>query len=303
MRWSSSTEARFAVGGGLRLAVAVTAISVLLSACTADETPSRDLSATARLDQTTGQILTPLSEYDLTDSQVDIALLNQAIRIWIAACMSDAGYRYSATMAEVGIPDDRDYGIWFEPNARIYGWGFPPSSVDTALQEDATAGGQEWTDAERECGDRVREDPVLGAILPSPQEETNSIVPNLRTEAYRLASSDPEWEQAREEWWDCLRAEGLEPLTGAQDWFSAQSKASLEASGVEQTSEQIEEQIVLASIEARCNNDTGLTQLLGDLVASYQAPLIEKNQAALNEFKDLKQERLNRARDFVAQNG
>lgn len=303
MRPTSLAEARLPSGGGLRLAAALAGLSIILSACAPQETVTRDPSVTAKLDQATGQIITPLSEYDLTDSDVDIALINQAVRVWTARCMSEAGYRYSATMAEVAISDDREYGIWFEPNARIYGWGYAPSSVDATVQEEAMAGGQEWQDAERECGERAGEDPVLAEILPSQQEQTDSMVPNLRTEAYRLASSDPEWQEAREVWWECLRAEGLEPLSGAQDWLSAQSKASLEAAGGEPTPEQLEEQIVLASIEARCNNETGLTQRLGDLVASYQAPLIEKNQAALNEIKELKQDRLNRARDFIAQNG
>lgn len=303
MKSTSLAGARLPFGRGLRLVAALTGLSILLSACATEETVSRDPSATAKLDQTTGQILTPLSEYDLTDSDVDIALINQAVRVWTARCMSDAGYRYSATVAEDAIPDDREYGIWFEPSARIYGWGYAPSSVDAILQADANAGGQEWQDAERECGERAGEDPVLAAILPSQQEQTDSIVPNLRTDAYRLASSDPEWQKARELWWQCLRDEGLEPLTGAQDWLSAQSKASLEEAGGEPTPEQVEEQILLASIETRCNNETGLAQRLGDLVASYQAPLIEKNQAALNEVKELKQERLNRARDFIAQNG
>lgn len=303
MRLTSLAEARLPLGGGIRLVAALAGLSIVLSACAVEEAVTRDPSATADLDQATGQIITPLSEYDLTDSDVDIALMNQAVRVWTAGCMSDGGYRYSATMTEVSIPDDREYGIWFEPNARIYGWGHAPSSVDATLQEDAMAGGQEWQDAERECGERAGEDPVLAAILPSQQEQTDSMVPNLRTEAYRLASSDPMWQQAREAWWECLRTEGLESLTGAQDWMSAQSKASLEAAGAEPTPEQLEEQIVLASIEARCNNETGLTQRLGDLVASYQAPLIQKNQAALNEIKEHKQDRLNRARDFIAQNG
>ena len=43
--------------------------------------------------------------------------------------------------------------------------------------------------------------------------------------------------------------------------------------------------IRLATIEAQCSEKVRLAQRLGDLEASYQGPLIEKNQALLNELR------------------
>lgn len=288
---------------GLRFVAVPAVLLLMLSACSTQESIEPDPSAVALLDQSTGQIHTPLSGYDLTDSAEDTAVLNHAVSIWIADCMRKAGFPYAATVPETEVLDDRSFGIWFEPNIRVHGWGFPPNPNDQLYEQDALAGGEEWLEAESTCADQLRESPELGEVQPTQQEETDSLIPNLRTEAYRQASGDPEWEVARDEWRECLREAGLEPLTGPQDWFSAQSKELLEQSSVPPTAEQLQQQIVLASTEARCNNETRLTQRLANLVASYEAPLIAENQAALNELKQRKQERLNRARDYIAQNG
>ncbi len=174
-------------GSGLRLVAVMVSMVLLVSACAGSDGPSRDRTATARLDQATGQILTPLSEYDLTDSDSDIEVINRAVRIWMAGCMSKSGFTYSASMARTGISDDRDFGIWFEPNARVYGWGFPPKTIDDVTNKDAMAGGQDWQKAEVACSNKERTDSVLGKILPSQREETDSLLPNTMTEAYRSA--------------------------------------------------------------------------------------------------------------------
>lgn len=60
------------------------------------------------------------------------------------------------------------------------------------------------------------------------------------------------------------------------------------------------EEIRLATIEAECNQKVGMAQRLGDLEASYQGPLIEKNQAKLNQLKAEKEKRVAKAREIIA---
>lgn len=292
--------------GPPRAVVVAVALGVALSGCTtslpSDVKP--DKSATAKLDQQTGEIIMPLSEYDLLDTAHDIAILNHASNIFLGSCMAEQGQTYTAAQLDGEydrVVDDRQYGIWFEPNARAYGFGWAPSAIDEATLADSTAGGEGWQNAYAACANPALADPELSKFMPNPDELQNSIVPTVRTDAYRLASADPDWQKAREKWWDCLRDAGLQPLTGATDW-GAENDNSTET-GPDGTPRYTEASIKAASVEAQCNNQTGLAQTLGNLEASYQAPLIEKNQAALNEWKSKKQERLATAQAYITAHG
>lgn len=281
-------------------------VLALLAGCSppsTDQQVQRDPAARATLDQDSGEILMPLSDYDLIDTNHDIEVLNHAFRLFVGACMEDLGFAYSAARLgdENRVVDDRQYGIWYEPTARVYGFDFPPSVIDEALEIDRSAGGQAWIDAEMDCTKNAEKDLELSTFMPTNEELNDSLVPTIRTEAYRLASADAAWQAAREKWWDCLRAAGLEPLTGATDWGTTQDvPASVSPEGKPQWTE---ETIRAAFAQAQCNNQTGLAQTIGDLEASYQAPLIDKNQAALNEWKEDKQQRLSAAADYITRHG
>jgi hypothetical protein len=278
---------------------------LILTGCSvaASEPVEPNSSAHARLDPDTGEILMPLSDYDLIDTNRDTETLNHALRIYIRKCMERRGlpYTVAAVSDENRIVDDRPYGIWYEANARVYGFGLEPSAVDTALDKDRSAGGQPWTDAEQECSIRAEGDADLMKFMPTNAELNSSIVPTIRTEAYQRASSDPIWQTAREKWWNCLRDAGLDPLTGASDWGTSQDVPT--SVGSDGKAEWSEEAIQIAFTQAQCNNSTGLSQALGDLEASYQAVLIEKNQSALNEWKVDKQSRIAAAAEYISTHG
>lgn len=292
--------------GALRTILLAAAVSVTLAGCVApssDTAISPDNDARALLDQRSGEIVMPLSDYDLIDTNRDIETLNHAFRIFIGECMATRGLAYTADQFgdESRVVDDRPFGLWFEPNARTFGFGFPPSNVDAALDADRTAGGTLWSNAEQECTATAESDPEVQKFMPTNEDLNSSLVSTIRTEAYRMASADPVWQEARETWWACLRDEGLEPLTGANDWNTTQvSPVSVGGDGKPVWSE---ESIQVAFTQARCNNETGLTQTLGNREAAYQAALIVKNQAALNEWKELKQRRLRAASDYIQSHG
>jgi len=284
--------------GGSRTRYAAIAIAVAaavsLSAC-ADGGTKADPSARAELDQSTGRIKMPISEYDIADPTTNLDLLNQALYIYVGECMTEQGLGYPAEARTSGteyLVDDRPYGLWWEPGVLEWGISYPPNKVDLALDDARKSGGSRWSEIELDCFDRAAKDPELKAIIPSNESLNDSIVSSVRTDAYRLASADPAWQAARELWWACLRDEGLEPLTGASEWGAAPS-----------ADPESEFALRAALIEVRCNNEIQLTQILGDLEASYQQPLIDKNQAALNEWKQDKQDRLDAARDYIARNG
>lgn len=286
------------------LALAGAVLMWTLAACT-PETPGEgapdiapNTSARALLDQDTGQIVLPMSEYDTADSSADLALLNRALYVHVGECMTARGLRFDAAQAELGAPaDDRDFGIWFEEGSRVWGWDSPPDPMSDALDANAESGGEKWAEAFSACADEAESDPEAAAFLPGPDDITDGLAQRLATEAYRAATADPQWGTVRDSWHACLKDAGLEPLTGEHDWTTQQSRQALEAGAP------LEDLIRLATTEAQCNNEVGLTQAAGDIVASYQAPLIEENQAALNESKTRKQELLAAAREYVAQHG
>ena len=109
------------------------------------------------------------------------------------------------------------------------------------------------------------------------------------------AQADPEWKKARSDWWDCQRQEGLTPRTGDGEWTSKEL-ASLNADDPKV----LEEVIRLATIEAQCSEKVRLAQRLGDIEASYQGPLIEKNQALLNDLKAYRDAKIAKAREIIA---
>ena len=126
-------------------------------------------------------------------------------------------------------------------------------------------------------------------------EEKYRPVERIRGEAYQRAQADPEWKKARSDWWDCQRQEGLTPRTGDGEWTSKET-ANLNADDPKV----LEEVIRLATIEAQCSEKVRLAQRLGDLEASYQGPLIEKNQALLNELKADRDAKIAKAREIIA---
>lgn len=280
-------------------------VPLALAGCSqsADSAPvMRDTSAHALLDRTSGEIVLPLSEYDFYDSESTVALANHATDIAFSKCMNKAGFAYSAASVEDDDDSrigDRTYGIWNEDQARLYGYGSAPSAIDSAIEADRRAGGEQWDAAYQQC--TMEPDEEIASFTPDNQELTDSLVPRLRTEAYNAASADPAWQAARESWWQCLRDAGLEPRTGSSDWSSRQADDLVAA--VDGADGDKEEEIRVAYTEAHCNNETGLTQTLGDLEASYQAPLIAANQAALNDLKTENQERLTAVRDYISRNG
>lgn len=286
------------------LAAALLVVPILVGCAASPETNfSPDESAVAFLDLETGEIVMPLSAYDIVDTNRDIETLNRALRLAIAPCMERRGLSYTAAGLgdEDRIVDDRPYGIWLEAQARVYGFGFEPSVVDAALGQDQRDGGEAWAIAEGECSEEVRATPEVQAFMPSNEDVSTSIVATIRTEAYRLAAASPQWQSSREKWWECLRDAGLTPLTGAYDWGTTSDvPTSVGADGRPVWSQ---DSIRVAYLQAQCNMSTGLTQTLANLEAGYQAVLIDQNQSAMNVWKTEKLEKLQAARDYIQTHG
>ncbi|ROS28601.1 hypothetical protein EDF22_0326 [Rathayibacter sp. PhB127] len=272
-----------------------------LSGCAVGATKPDD-SAHAYLDSVSGEIVMPLDEYAFYGRHADHQVFKAAARAVIVECVKSKGFTTSPARTQPDPAtdlDDRTFGLWEDQRAARYGFAFAASPMDVALENARAAGGVQWSAAYDACnqGDESVID-TMDAVTPPQDERLNSLASRLESEALTRAQKDERWQRAREPWEQCLKEAGLTPESG-EHYMSKQSNALPESYGGSSS----EEGIRLASIEARCNTESRLTQTLADLEAAYQQPLIDANQAALNEEKERKQQLLVAAREYIAAHG
>ncbi|MBN9131218.1 MAG: hypothetical protein J0I04_16430 [Paenarthrobacter ureafaciens] len=254
-----------------------------------------DKSARVQLDYNASLITFPVEQYQISNS--DWSVVSEAREIILNQCMTKGGFAPDPERA-ASISEDRNFGIWNVERTRLYGFSIP--GVDTT-SDNVAPKPPGWGDARDKCVQQ--EAGRLAEVSPADPTVNPSIADKIQHQSLALASKDPAWRDVREEWWTCLRGRGLEPRTGEQEWSSKQAldlavRSSKDASAPPSN----EESIRVATLEAECNQSARMTQRLGDIQASYQLPLIAKNQAALNEVKSEEAKLVATARQFVLSN-
>lgn len=132
----------------------------------------------------------------------------------------------------------------------------------------------DWSNQLNACYGSTEQLPLLvSGIVDADASRIIAVSSRGESEAYLAATGDAQWKAAREEWWDCLRDEGLVPQTGDADWGPP-------------VPTELEEQIRVAIIDASCKEETDLVQRLGDVEARFQAAFIASEEAALREQRD-----------------
>ena len=261
-----------------------------LSACSLFNPPlERDESVHAIFDAEQDIVKMPLDDYSHYEGGTHYEYT--AFKIAMKQCYAEHGQSYTdpdqAPQSESAPSGDpgRKYGPWNVEYAKKYGY----SQKESRSPEDSAS-----DDINTRCQEEVKaafSDVEL-------DEKEYRFVGELNSQAYTYASQTDEWKNIRSEWWTCLRERGLTPREGESDWMSEESAHFMASSqGNEETKP---EEIRLATIEAECNQKVGMAQRLGDLEASYQGPLIEKNQAKLNQLKAEKEKRVAKAREIIA---
>lgn len=254
-----------------RLPLFIAPLLIALTACSPlTEPQEKDLSAKARLDYSNNIIVKPISEY-LASEQISRNYNNVLDRL-ISDCTAKKGTPYTYPHTSTLDIGSREYGFWNVEYMQKYGYEFyslglqkkEVDEIDSTVQANITL-----------C---LQEDPGLLELQEADASlsKQTELSERILTTARSYAVQDSAWKEAREAWWACLEQEGLTPRTGDNDWGS---KQGLETSSQEET-------VRIGLLEAQCSQKTGLAQTLGDLEASYQAPLIKENQDALNQTKE-----------------
>ena len=267
-------------------AFTITALAgaLLLSSCAQGGASNSEYKA--KLDYANNLITLPLDEYDYDDASR--AVINEAVARIMQVCYVAKGYSDAVPV----FSDDQHsniYGAWNVEYAKKYGY-FNEEKSRERTQAAEKIPAEIRKECRKESANQLKEIEY--------ENDNDSFAYRLRQEAYASAKSNPEWNKVRSEWWSCLESSGLTPRKGDQEWGS-QETFNIDLSSKSEE-EKTQETIRLATIEAECNQKVGMAQRLGDIEASYQGPLIEKNQAKLNQLKEEKEKHVARAREIIA---
>ncbi|MDX2340074.1 hypothetical protein NJC10_00050 [Micrococcus sp. M4NT] len=241
----------------------------------------------------------PIDEY--APAPEDEVVMTHARLAILRSCLQPKGFNgvEPPEQSAQDVAEDRPYGLWLVDRAKTHGFDMqPPSRTD-----DRTPPPGGWSDeldpafnqAYDICAAEVKEQ-MLQVSSPTTSGQ-GSASTTIRMQARSLASEAEPWKAAHHEWQQCLRANGLTPPEQNDGWSSEEARALLETSESANTAQ---EGVRIAVIEATCNEQTQLTQKLGDIEAGYQATLIRQNEAALTEESKTHAAHLDAARAYLA---
>lgn len=281
---------------------ALLCIGVLpLSACSLFNPPlERDESVHAIFDAEQDIVKMPLDDYLYYELGTHYEYT--AHQIAMKQCYAEHGQNYtdqapyseSAPRGEMG----RMYGPWNVEYAQKYGFQKrDPNAAPISFNS-----GESMSPEERlsiECHDKARE--TLDAAVPEgkrPENDVQSTYSRISTEATNAVYGSKLHRELEEKWKQCVSDRGLTPR-------SAGSVAE-ETPLAEQLSKNdgfnkpaSEEEIRIATIQAECNQQVGMSKQLYDLEAQYQMPLIRKYQSQLEQERQADRDRDEKFKQYV----
>lgn len=217
----------------------------------------------------------PLDDYWVGAADVEMA--DGANRRLMGDCVRDRGYgdfSYDRTASIDPIIDDRTYGFWIREWVEKYGVDGPRGSGNPPTPS-GPAEEKVWF----ECADQANEELDYTSIYFG-QDYPATI--EIAAASAQAAAADPDWLSALEEFRGCVEAEGLS--------ISEQTPFMVE---VPQDNEM--EMIRRYLIEVDCKDQLDLVQRAADILAQYQAPLIEERMSELAAPKKARDDLMERA--------
>lgn len=270
-------------------------LTLMLAACSLQGS-ERDDSAKTQLDFANNEIVMPMDPYLISEqNQNDMAEVE--VRV-IEDCLRSKGVQVVPATFDDTLIGDRTYFAWNDEAAKqetqfmAGGEEMEPGGVVPTYEDESQKELREACRSERQSE-------IDSMTLGSDEASSVSLGANLAQQAAESAAKDGKWFEYKDQWYQCIESRGL--TRSGDDWMSAEVA---ELQGKERSDSAAAEEIVRVSlIESGCSQETGAVQNLADLEASYQVPLIEKNQAELNEQKEKIQERLQKMEEYLAQHG
>ncbi len=272
-----------------------------LSACSLFTPPlERDESVHAVFDAEQDIVKMPLDDYlyyERTNYE------HTAFQIAMKQCYAEHGQNYTiqAPYSESAPRGDlgRKYGPWNVEYTQKYGLQKRDPNAAAPISYNS---GESMSPEERlniECYPKARE--TLDAAVPEGKRPENAEQPTyirISSEAGNAVYGSALHRELEEKWKQCVSDRGLTPR-------SAGSVAE-ETPLAEQLSKNdgfnkpaSEEEIRIATIQAECNQQVGMSKQLYDLEAQYQMPLIRKYQSQLEQERQADRDRDEKFKQYV----
>ena len=282
---------------------ALLAIGVLpLSACSLFNPPlERDESVHAIFDAEQDIVKMPLDDYlyyERTNYEYT------AFQIAMKQCFAEHGQNYTiqAPYSESAPRGDlgRKYGPWNVEYAQKY--GFQKRDPNNAAAPISYNSGESMSPEDKlrtECYPKARE--TLEAAVPEgkrPENEGQSTSSRISTEAGNAVYGSKLHRELEEKWKQCVSDRGLTPRSaGSVAEETPLAEQLSKNNGFNEPAS--EEEIRIATIQAECNQQVGMSQQLYDLEAQYQMPLIRKYQSQLEQERQADRDRDEKFKQYV----
>ena len=273
-----------------------------LSACSLFNPPlERDESVHAIFDAEQDIVKMPLDDYLYYEGGTHYEYT--AFQIAMKQCFAEHGQNYTipAPDSESAPRGDfgRKYGPWNVEYAKKYGFQKRDPNAKAPI---SVTPGASLSPEERliiECEDKARE--TLDAAVPEgkrPENDVQSTYSRISTEAVNAVYGSKLHRELEEKWKQCVSNRGLTPIkAGAVAEESPLAEQWSKNDGIDEPAS--EEEIRIATIQAECNQQVGMSKQLYDLEAQYQMPLIRKYQSQLEQDRKAERERDEKFKQYV----
>ena len=273
-----------------------------LSACSLFNPPlERDESVHAIFDAEQDIVKMPLDEYMYFETN---NYAYTAYQIAMKKCMAEHGQSYTITPVhpEGFTPGDngRRYGVWNVEYHQKYGYDKPDPNAEAPVSFTAGASLSPDEQARTECYPKVRE--TLDAAVPEGKRKDNDTTQptyiRLENEARNAVDGSDLHKELEEKWKQCVSDRGLTPnRAGSVAEESPLNEQRSKNDGFNKPAS--EEEIRIATIQAECNQQVGMSKQLYDLEAQYQMPLIRKYQSQLEQERQADRDRDEKFKQYV----
>ena len=273
-----------------------------LSACSLFNPPlERDESVHAIFDAEQDIVKMPLDDYLYYERGTHYEYT--AHQIAMKQCYAEHGQSYTepAPQSESAPRGDpgRMYGPWNVEYAKKYGFQKRDPNAKAPI---SVTPGASLSPEERliiECEDKARE--TLDAAVPEgkrPENDVQSTYSRISTEAVNAVYGSKLHRELEEKWKQCVSNRGLTPIkAGAVAEESPLAEQWSKNDGIDEPAS--EEEIRIATIQAECNQQVGMSKQLYDLEAQYQMPLIRKYQSQLEQERQADRDRDEKFKQYV----
>ena len=299
----TGTSPRTGMSRRLLTTGALLCIGVLpLSACSLFNPPlERDESVHAIFDAEQDIVKMPLDDYLYYERGTHYEYT--AHQIAMKQCYAEHGQSYTepAPQSESAPRGDpgRMYGPWNVEYAKKYGFQKRDPNAKAPISYNSGESMSPEDKLRTECLDKARE--TLDAAVPEgkkPENDVQSTYSRISTEAINAVYGSKLHRGLEGKWKQCVSNRGLTPIkAGSVAEASPLAEQQSKNDGINEPAS--EEEIRIATIQAECNQQIGMSKQLYDLEAQYQMPLIRKYQSQLEQDRKAERERDEKFKQYV----